>query len=48
MKHLSKSDKILVSFALGLGLFVAYNIWGSVFGEMISELIKHFIHHIKI
>lgn len=38
---LEKQDKMLGLIAIGLGLYIAYNIWGSVFGEMISELIKH-------
>ena len=41
------SDKILVLTAVGLGLFVAYNIWGGIFGEMISEMLKHSIRFLK-
>jgi len=44
----SNSDKILVLTAVGLGLFVSYNMWGDIFGEMISEYLKHLFHFIKI
>lgn len=45
--NLTQSDKILGLITVGFGLFVAYNIWGGVFGEMISELLKHSIHIFK-
>ena len=45
--QLTKSDKMLGLIAVGLGLFIAYNVWGGIFGEMISEMLKHSIRFLK-
>lgn len=45
--QLNKSDKLIGFIAVGFGLFIVYKIWGGIFGNMISELLKHNIHFLK-